>query len=129
MSTAGFSHQLPTLPPSFPPVLPFLSCFLVLSSFFPFSLSSSLPTPSFFGRVSVCTSDWSRTHYIFQAGLNLVEIYLPLLLSARIKGVCHHHLTSSWPPSSPSPLGTRGLGYTQKSGPSLQVEPERWLSR
>lgn len=42
-------------------------------------------------RQSLCISSWNITHYVNQAGFELTEILLSLLL--RIKGVWHH----DWP--------------------------------
>ena len=42
------------------------------------------------GWVSLCSRGLPATSSVFQAGLKLTEIHLPLLLSAGIKGVRHH---------------------------------------
>jgi hypothetical protein len=44
-----------------------------------------------FDRVSLCNRAWlSWTHFVDEADLELTELCLPLPLSARVKGVCHH---------------------------------------
>jgi hypothetical protein len=43
-------------------------------------------------RAAMCSLGCPGKHSIDQAGLELIEIYLPLLLSAGIKGVCYHSL-------------------------------------
>lgn len=48
------------------------------------------------GRVSLCNSDCDGTVYINQAGIELTEIYLPLPLSARIKGMLLYPASKSF---------------------------------
>jgi len=47
-------------------------------------------------RVSLCSLGCPGTHSVDQSGFELREIHLPLLLSARIKAVVHHHLANSF---------------------------------
>lgn len=45
----------------------------------------------FFGdRVSLCSLDWPRIHYVDQAGLKFIEITCLSLPSTKLKGMRHH---------------------------------------
>jgi hypothetical protein len=67
---------------------------------FSFSSYASPSTPAhYFFLMFFPLQSWlSWNHIVYQAGLELSDIHLPICLqSAGIKSVCHHHLVSSPP--------------------------------